>query len=179
MFESEATFFQNAGIRIGADNDYNEKKVLNDSLAPYNIKLRNRALEMSRLYSILFCFENEVRDYIRETLTENMGIDWWNQLPQKIRNHAEARQSTALKDSWLEGEKMDLLGFVDFGMLGSIIVEKWEFFGNVIPSQHWLRQRMDELEKTRNFIAHNRMLLPSEFNRIYMYIADWTRIIGQ
>lgn len=178
MFESEATLFQNAGIRIGADNDYHEKKILNDSLAPYNIKLRNRALEMSRLYSILFCFENEVRDYIREILTENMGVDWWNQLPQKIRNHAEARQSTALNDSWLEGEKMDLLGFVDFGMLGSIIVEKWDFFGNVIPSQHWLKQRMDELEKTRNFIAHNRMLLPSEFNRIYMYIADWNRIIG-
>jgi hypothetical protein len=31
---------------------------------------------------------------------------------------------------------------------------------------------MDELEKTRNFIAHNRMLLPTEFNRIYMNITD-------
>src|SRR5690606_2793439 len=134
---------------------------------------------MARLYSIIFCFENNVRDYIRETLTENLGVDWWDKLPQKIKSHAESRQATALKDSWLEGEKMDLLGFVDFGMLGSIIIEKWEYFGNVIPSQHWLKQRMDELEKTRNFIAHNRMLLPSEFQRIYMYIADWNRIIGQ
>jgi len=37
---------------------------------------------------------------------------------------------------------------------------------------------MDELEKARNFIAHNRMLLPSEFHRIYLYIADWNRVIG-
>jgi len=37
---------------------------------------------------------------------------------------------------------------------------------------------MDELEKTRNFIAHKRMLLPSEFQRIYMYIADWNKVIG-
>ena len=39
-------------------------------------------------------------------------------------------------------------------------------------------QRMEELEKARNFIAHNRMLLPSEFQRMYMYIADRNPVIG-
>jgi hypothetical protein len=178
MFESEATRFQNAGIQIGADASYAEKQLLNESLAPFNIGLRNNALEMARLYSVLFCFENEIRSYIRNTLSENDGVDWWTKLPQRIKGHAESRQDTALKDSWLEGEKTDLLGFVDFGMLAGIITEKWSFFSNVIPSQHWLKQRMEELEKTRNFIAHNRMLLPSEFQRIYMYIADWNRVIG-
>ncbi len=37
---------------------------------------------------------------------------------------------------------------------------------------------MDELEKVRNFIAHNHMLLASEFHRVYLYIADWKRAIG-
>jgi hypothetical protein len=35
---------------------------------------------------------------------------------------------------------------------------------------------MDELEKTRHFIAHNRALLPSEYQRVYMYIADTLQI---
>ncbi len=83
-----------------------------------------------------------------------------------------------MKESWLEGEKTDLLGFADFGQLGQIIVDKWEFFKDIIPSQHWLKQRMDEMEKARNFIAHNRMLLPSEFQRLYMYVSDWNRVIG-
>lgn len=179
MFESEAKQFQDAGIMIGADNSQVEEKLLSDALAPFNIEIRNRALEMARLYTVVFCFENDIRAYIRETLTENEGIDWWDKLPAKTKTHAETRQETALKDSWLEGEKTDLLGFVDFGMLTGIIIEKWDHFGNVIPSQHWLKQRMDELEKARNFIAHNRMLLPSEFQRLYMYIADWNRIIGQ
>ncbi len=95
-----------------------------------------------------------------------------------MKSHAESRQEIALKDSWLEGEKSDLLGFVDFGMLTSIIIEKWPYFSNIIPSQHWLKQRMDELEKVRNFIAHNRVLLPTEYQRVYMYIADWNRVIG-
>jgi hypothetical protein len=41
-----------------------------------------------------------------------------------------------------------------------------------------VKQRLDELEKTRHFIAHNRVLLPSEYQRVYMYIADWNRVVG-
>ena len=132
---------------------------------------------MARLYAVLFCFENEVREFVRDTLSEKEGLDWPTKLPPKIREHAEGRKATALADSWLEGEKTDLLGFVEFGHLAQIIIAKWEHF-TVIPSQHWLKQRMDEMEKVRNFIAHNRMLLPSEFQRLYMYIADWNRVIG-
>ena len=58
---------------------------------------------------------------------------------------------------WLEGEKTDLLGYIAFGHILQIIVEKWEFFEDIVPSQHWLKQRMDELGKNTTFaIAHNR-----------------------
>lgn len=178
MFESEAINFQRAGIQIGADAAITEESLLREALAPFGVSRRNDALEMSRLYAILFCFENEVRFFIRERLEENDGVDWQTKLPQRILTNAQSRKDSAIKDSWLEGEKTDLLGFVDFGNLAQIIVEKWDFFKDIIPSQHWLKQRMDEMEKARNFIAHNRMLLPSEFQRLYMYVADWNRVIG-
>jgi Swt1-like HEPN len=158
MFESEAVGFQTAGIQIGADPSDAEDRLLVEALAPFGVGRRNQALEMARLYAVLYCFENEIRDFVRETLREKVGADWESKLPPKIKELAESRRATALKDSWLEGEKSDLLGFVEFG--------------------HWLKQRMDEMEKVRNFIAHNRMLLPSEFQRLYMYIADWNRVIG-
>ncbi|UYT09006.1 Swt1 family HEPN domain-containing protein [Treponema denticola] len=178
LFESEAEQFQKAGIQVGVSNAKLEIDLTNELLSPFSVKCRSNALEMSRLYALIFCFENEIRDLIRDTLSEASGVDWWSSIPKKIKEHAESRKNTAIKDSWLEGEKSDLLGFVDFGMLAQIMIEKWDFFENLIPSQHWLKQRMDELEKSRNFIAHNRMLLPSEFQRIYMYIADWNRVIG-
>lgn len=178
MFESEATKFQTAGIQIGANSSFNEEQLLGQSIAPFGIVRRNNALEMARLYAILHCFENELREYIRETLLENDGHEWWSKLPPKMKTSAETRQQTALKDSWLEGEKSDLLGFVDFGMLTSIMIEKWNYFSNIIPSQTWLKQKMEELEKVRNFIAHNRSLLPSEYQRVYMHIADWNRVLG-
>lgn len=178
MFEAEAAPFQKAGIRIGADQTETEEKLLDEALSPFPVPLRNQALEMARLYAVLYSFENHVRQFIRETLSENEGVNWIEKLPTKVLQHAQGRQETAMKDSWLEGEKTDLLGFLDFGHLAQTIVGKWEHFEAIIPSQHWLKQRMDELEKSRNFIAHNRMLLPSEFQRMYMYIADWNRVVG-
>ena len=177
MFEAEAGNFQAAGIQVGADSRAAEEQLLTEALAPFSVHRRNDALEMARLYAVLYCFENEIRNFIRETLEEKEGADWQDKLPGKIKEFAESRRAAALTDSWLEGEKTDLLGFVDFGHLAQIIINKWECFP-VIPSQHWLKQRMDEIEKVRNFIAHNRMLLPSEFQRLYMYIADWNRVIG-
>lgn len=178
MFEAEASRFQSAGIQVGADTAQAEERLLSEALTPFNVTTRNNALEMARLYSVLHCFENEVRSLIRETLEEKEGVDWLEKLPQKTKTFADGRQKGAFADSWLEGEKSDLLGFVDFGQLASIIIEKWMHFEDIVPSQHWLKQRMDELEKARNFIAHNRMLLPSEFQRVYMYIADWNRAVG-
>lgn len=178
MFEAEAERFRRAGIQIGAVSTETEEGLLNDALAPFGITRRNNALEMARMYAVLYCFENEIRDFIRQALEEKDGLDWIEKLPQKIKEQAEARREAALKDSWLEGEKADLLGFVDFGHLAQIIIAKWEYFKDIVPTQHWLKQRMEELEKSRNFIAHNRMLLPSEFQRLYMYIADWNRVIG-
>ncbi len=147
-------------------------------VSPLPVQRRNSALEMSRLYALLYCFENEIRDFIRERLAENEGPDWFEKLPPKILSQSNSRRESALKDSWLEGQKTDALGFLDFGHLGQIIIAKWDCFKDIVPSQHWLAQRMDEIEKARNFIAHNRLLLPSEFQRLYMYIADWNRVIG-
>jgi hypothetical protein len=178
MLESEAERFQSAGIQVGADAGQAEERLLSEALAPFGVASRNRAIEMARLYAVLHCFENEIRALIRETLEEKDGPDWTDKLPIKVKKYAEDRQKEALADSWLEGDKSDLLGFVDFGHLASIMVEKWSHFEDIIPSQHWLKQRMDELEKSRHFIAHNRTLLPSEFQRLYMYIADWNRVIG-
>jgi hypothetical protein len=178
LFESEAEKFQRAGIQIGASSTAVAESLLEENLSPFSIQRRNAALEMSRLYALLFCFENEIRDFIRERLADNDGVDWQDKLPEKTKKFIEGRREVALNDTWLEGQKTDILGFADFGQLSQVIIAKWDFFKDVIPSQHWLSQRMDEIEKSRHFIAHNRLLLPSEFNRLYMYIADWNRVIG-
>lgn len=180
LFESEADVFRRAGINVGLDTQASEEQLLLESLAAFGVKRRNDALEMARLYAVVHAFENEVRSLIRDTLDEKAGTNWWEgpAVPPRVKKMAESRQETATKDSWLEGAKGDRLEFVDFGDLAALIIQNWDYFKDVMPSQEWIKQRMMELEKARNFIAHNRMLLPSEFQRIYMYISDWNKVVG-
>lgn len=180
LFESESDGFRRAGIKVGTDLGQSEEQLLLEALSPFGVKRRNDALEMARLYAVLHAFENEVRSLIRDTLEETVGLKWWdtNSVPTKTKSMAESRQKTAEKDSGLEGAKGDRLEFVDFGDLAAIIIQNWEHFKDTMPTQDWIRQRMNELEKARNFVAHNRMLLPSEFQRIYMYISDWNKVVG-
>lgn len=179
MFEADAEAFRRAGLRVGADQREVEQSLFAEMLSPFAVELRNEALAMSRLYGLMYCFENSVRALVDERLTERYGVEWWkSKVPQKIRTFAEARMKDAEENSWLEGQRKDPLGFIQFGHLSDIITENWADFVDLIPGQHWLKQRMDELEKTRNFVAHNRLLLPGEFQRIEMYVADWNRQIG-
>jgi len=178
LFETDSEVFRKAGIRVGSELGKTEESLLEQLLQPFSVQRRNEALQMSRLYALLHCFENEIRSLIRETLEEKLGASWWDSLPKKIKDHAQTRREGALTDSWLEGEKTDLLSFLEFGHLADVMVELWPNFEDIVPSQHWLKQRMYELEKARNFVAHNRMLLPSEFQRLYMYVSDWNKVIG-
>ena len=54
MFEAESEKFRLAGIQIGADSTEAEENLLKEALAPYGIARRNNALEMARLFAVLF-----------------------------------------------------------------------------------------------------------------------------
>ncbi|SDS20128.1 hypothetical protein SAMN05216490_0723 [Mucilaginibacter mallensis] len=179
MFEAEAEQFKSAGIRIGADNEHVEKVLMEETLSPFSIPIRNEGLRMSRIYALINCFENSVRDLIKERLKEKFDTDWWEKgAPKNVKEFAQKRQQATKDNSWLEGDNTELIEFIEFGHLSDIIIQNWLDFSDLIPTQHWLKQRMDELEKARNYVAHNRLLLPSEFRRIEQYINDWNKQVG-
>lgn len=179
LFDAECERFRSAGIRMGVPSDDVERDLLRETLDPFSIAIRSPALRMARLYALIYCFENSVRELIMARLSELKGPGWWDTcVPTTVKKHAESRRTAAEKNSWLEGAATSLLYFVDFGHLSDIITQNWTSFEDLIPSQHWLRQRFEELEKARNYIAHNRYLLENEFDRIEMYVAEWGKQVG-
>jgi len=122
---------------VGTDQSEIEASLLEETLAPFPIDLRNEALQMARLYALLYCFENSVRQLVKERLQERYGLDWWAKgVPAKVKKFAEERQAAAVKDSWLEGDKIELIEFIEFGHLADIVVNSWDDFADLVPTQH-------------------------------------------
>ena len=178
MFESGAGAFRDAGVQVGAQDDPAEARE-QELLDAFPIDARSEALDMSRLYSVLYCLENSARQFIEQRLQEEVGTSWWEDaVPQAVRRTADSRRADAQNNSWMEAENDGQMSFVDFGGLSKIVVESWEHFSDIIPSQQWLNQRFDEMERARNAIAHNRLLSENEFQRLYMYVRDWVRQVS-
>lgn len=178
-FEADSEKFRSAGIRIGTDQHEFERDLLLEALDDFPIDGRDKSLRMSRLYATIYCLENSIRDLIKERLELKFDSEWWTKgVSKRIREFAEERKAKSMENTWLEGDNVELLSFTTFGHLSNIITENWELFSDLIPTQHWLQQRFDELEQARNYIAHNRFLMQSEFERLEMYVRDWKRQVG-
>lgn len=72
--------------------------------------------------------------------------------------------------------------YLDIEDLGKIIQNNWELFKNFFPEQHWITQKIKEIQDIRNLVAHNsyvgeteRNLLKSYYNQILKQIIEnWT-----
>ena len=116
MFEAEADKFKQAGIHVGADAQKVERALMEESLSPFPIEIRNEALQMSRLYAQLNCFENSIRALVKERLLVEYDVDWWEKgVVKKVKDFATKRFDGEQKNSWIEGQKSELIQFIEFG----------------------------------------------------------------
>ena len=179
MLESEARSFQAAGIQVGADIGQAEERLLSDAIAPFGVALRNRAIEMGRLYVVLHCFENSIRIFIRETLEEKDGPDWAEKLPAKVKKSPPrtARRSPS-RTRGSKGRRVTYWATSTSAIWRpsssrSGLILRTSSRRSTGSSSAWRRwKRRDTSSLTIG------CYLPTEFQRLYMYIADWNRIIG-
>lgn len=138
--------------------------------------LRDRCERMTYVYSLFYCFENHVRDLVAQRLEERKGKNWWvDAVPTKVQGRVEKIKADVDDNPWHQATFDENIDHTLFGDLASIIVEQWSEFEELFPSQLWVKQRLDELERSRNVIAHGNLLADSEIERIEQYLGDWLR----
>lgn len=137
------------------------------------------ANRMSSVYIAFFCIENSVRELITDRLAERYGVDWWDKrVPEKIRKSVEKIKSQEDKNKYHTPRSTTLIGYTMFGNLAQIIVNNWEDFSDLVPSQSWVTSRFTDLEMSRNIIMHTGVLPIIEIERIEAIARDWIRQVG-
>ncbi|UTD13673.1 hypothetical protein HO345_12155 [Treponema denticola] len=136
-------------------------------------KIRSGSLEMSKYYRYLFALENTLRDFINDVFTENKGIDWFDTIASSdMKRKIQQRKDKEIKNRWHIGRNPQSIYYLDFGDLGLLITNNWELFKFSFPDQHWINNRMNECERSRNVIAHTNIIDSQEAERLTMYLRD-------
>ncbi len=106
----------------------------NDNLDQFSFAVRVEARRMARVYELLFCFENSVRELIEDRLKEAHGVQTWSTrgVPEDIRLSAERLKDKEQQTPWHGPRGGTLLAFVDFPILARIITENWEHFEDLL-----------------------------------------------
>ena len=148
------------------------EKIVETFLLPRNLAVQ--ATKMANVYPYFYVFENLLRYAIISTLKKKYGKNWWNiaNISRGIRDDVEKRKKAEGKDRWVGKRGSHGIFYTDLGDLGLIINSNYNDFGDLFPSLTWIKSRVDDIEKSRNILAHNNPLPLDEMKRIELYLKD-------
>lgn len=148
-------------------------------LDEFSAGVRTAAMKAISAYLAFFCLENSVRELVQERLQEEHGSEWWaTSASAALRNKVQERQEKEGRNRWHVRRGEHEIYYTDFGDLKSLIQTHWVLFEDLFPDQNWIVARLEELEASRNIIAHSNLLDERETTRLQLYIQDWTRQVG-
>jgi Swt1-like HEPN len=150
------------------------------TLSQFSFAIRVEAQRMTRVYELLFCFENSVRELIEDRLREAYDVEtWWTSgVPDDIRRMAERLKDKEKQTPWHGPRGGTLLAFVDFPILARIITERWQHFEDLLGKPSWVESTFDEMNQSRRAIAHTGVLNPHDAERMELRVRDWLRVVG-
>jgi hypothetical protein len=147
---------------------------IQDALLP--AKMTQEAAEMANIYPIIYTFENSVRNVISLVLYQKYGENWWEtKVSAKIQDKVKDRKLKESDNPWHGKRGAAPIFYTDIGHLLSIIKNNWSDFESLFPNQSWIESRINEIEISRNIVAHNNPLAKRDIQRLSLYFEDWEK----
>jgi len=137
------------------------------------------ARKMSEVYSMIYVLENSFRQLITDTLQRRHGADWWNKavIPSDTRKNVENRLSQEEENRWHSRRGSHRIFYTDFNDLGPIIINNWSDFKSIFGKQHRLQTKLEEIELSRNIVAHSNPLPDKEVRRVRLNFDDLKTVL--
>lgn len=138
-------------------------------------RLLEDAKRMANVYPVVYVFENSVRNLILSVMEAKFGKDWWNnrvglKLKQKVKDRIEKED----KNRWHGKRGAHPIFYTDIDDLKSVVSSNWTEFQDIFPELQWITGKIDEIEMSRNVIAHNNPLEDRDITRLELNLQDWT-----
>jgi len=138
----------------------------------------NAANNNAEIYPVVYLFENSVRNFVVAVMKKNYGNDWWTEKVEKvntrIRDNVNIRRLAEKESPWHSKRGADPIYYTDIEDLEKIINTYSKDFRKILKGKFehvivWI----DEIEKTRNILAHNNLVAKKDRERLTVFARDW------
>lgn len=133
----------------------------------------NEAVEMTKVYPLIYIYENSVRQFIKEVLDKEKP-DWWKYVNKSIKRRVDDRRKTEKQNAYHGKSRVHPIQYVDFDDLRNIIQSNAKIFNEYMPDKNieYLQQKLRELKDSRNILMHCNPLTEDDIRRVRLYLAD-------
>jgi Swt1-like HEPN len=148
---------------------------------PYLPKsMLEEARRMAAVYPVVYVFENSVRSLIMNVMSRRYGDKWFEtKVSGKVQRRVQERIDNEDRNRWHGKRRSHPIFYTDIEDLESIIDINWADFEDYFPDQVWVKGKIDEIEMSRNTIAHNNPLEDRDITRLKIDLGDWIRQISR
>lgn len=118
--------------------------------------VKNKGIEMSKVYYYLYCLENAFREFIDLRSKLYLGEDYKQKIfiSKSIIRKIELRKANEKKFKYIAFRGENFLFYLDFKELGDVIINN-PYLLNSFPDEIWVKSKINEMGNIRNLIAHN------------------------
>lgn len=144
-------------------------------LAQIDGSIRAEAHRMGEYYRMFYALENDIRDFIAETLEAIDAEGWWGSLvPAEVRSNVKKNKERDAAGG-LPPRSSRNIDYTSFGELGEIIKSNWDTFQGMFSrvTVGRFEQVIRRLNLARGPIAHSGVVPPEEAVRLKLAIRDW------
>jgi hypothetical protein len=128
-------------------------------------------------YKLFFVFENYLRDFVVEVLSEN-DPDWWeNKVSAQVKDEVTRFSETEDTKMWMAFKPREKIFLTTYPQLFLIIEENWKRgFSKIIRDKN-LIQEARMISHIRNTACHMVEVPEEEVERVKLVVRDWLRMV--
>ena len=151
-----------------------------DDLALVLPKEVRAATAAAEIYRLFFVFENFIRDFVLESLSDVEKNDWWGRVPKDVQTEVEKHEQTEEQKQWMALTSRSKLALTTLPQLIRIMDDtaNWNDVFKPLVRDKLLLQEARGISHVRNTICHMSPVSDEEAERVRLVMRDWFRVIS-
>jgi hypothetical protein len=139
-----------------------------------------RAVATAEVFKLFFVFENFLREFVLETLSELDNVNWWSRVPQDVQTEVEKLEETEEQKQWMALSSRSKLALTTLPQLLRIMDDSknWNDAFKSIVRDKLLIQEGRGISHIRNTVCHMSDISQEEANRVRQVMRDWFRVVA-
>jgi hypothetical protein len=139
-----------------------------------------RATKAAETYRLFFVFENFIRDFVLDTLSQIDPVNWWDKVPPDVQTEVQTLEETEHQKQWMALDSRSKLALTTLPQLLRIMDENqnWKDIFKDLVRDKFLIQEGRSISHLRNTICHMSDISDEETDRVKQVMRDWFRVVS-